>query len=353
MRLLPVSRAEQQTLITNISLLFNAGVRITDALDGILTEIRSSRLKKVIAAMRDAIESGMPFWKALQASGIVPGSTISLVRIGEESGNLKENLAIASMQEERARLFRAQIGSALLYPIIVFIIGSIVAIGIIWFAIPRLADIFRELHIELPAITRLLISFGMFIREYGFETLIGFATAVALGIYCLFYYQPIRSVGERILFFVPGVGQLIRESEIARFGYLMGTLLEAGIPIDHTIQSVARETPLVIFRRLYESLASGIEEGITFQKWFRANPESVRYIPRTVQQMLVVSERSGSLSKTFLAISKNYEARNEITGKKLSAALEPILLIVLWVGVLFLALSIFLPLYSLIGSFSG
>lgn len=353
MRLLPLSPAEQQTLITNISLLLNAGVRITDALDGILTEIRSSHLKKVIINMRDSIENGMPFYKAMQASGIVPGSTISLVRIGEESGNLNQNLAIASAQEERARLFRAQIGSALLYPIIVLIVGSIVSVGIIWFAIPRLADIFRELHIELPAITRFLIFLGDFLREHGLETLIGFAIMLAVGVYLFFYYQPVRFIGERILFFLPGIGQLIRESEVARFGYLMGTLLEAGIPIDHTIQSVARETPLAVFRRLYESLANSIEEGITFQKWFRANPASVRFIPRTVQQMLVASERSGSLSKTFLAISKNYEARNEITGKKLSAVLEPILLIVLWLGVLFLALSIFLPLYSLIGSFSG
>lgn len=348
-----LSRAEQQTLITNISLLFNAGVRITDALDGIYAEIRSSALKKQILLMRDSIEGGMPLWKALKASGVVPDSTISLVRIGEESGSLNQNLAIASAQEERSRLFRAQIGSVLLYPSIVFVTGIVVSVGVLWFAIPRLAEIFSELHIDLPPITRGLIWLGTFIGGYGIATFVMIAVVVSLVVSLFLYHPRTRGIGEHIVLVFPGIGQLIRESEIARFGYLMGTLLQAGIPIDNTISSVARETTLMAYRSMYESISKSIEEGITFQKWFHDHPRAVRLIPRTVQQMLIASEQSGSLAETFLAISRNYEARNEITGKRLSAVLEPILLIALWVGVLFLALSIFLPIYSLIGSFPG
>ena len=340
---------ERDYLVENMSMLVAGGMTVLAALDAIEGEMRSRGMKRIIAVLREEIENGSPLWRALEKTRAFKDHTISLIRIGEESGKLSQNLQLVADQEEQDRSFRSKIRSAMLYPVFVLVLTFLVGSLIAWFILPRLATVFSQLDAELPTITKWLIAGGQFMGEWGHVALPAAALFLVLLIYFLFYFKPTRFIGQSLLLAFPGVSRLIREVELSRFGYLLGTLLEAGVPVTQALNSLSQAATFPHYRRLYEHLRDRIGEGYSFQSSFKSYKKSKKLVPVPIQQLIVVAEQSGNLSPTLLKISENYAAKTEDTTKNLTVILEPILLVVVWLGVLAVAVAVILPIYSLVG----
>jgi len=112
------------------------------------------------------VESGFPLWRALEDSGLFSFRTITLVRIGEASGRLSENLKVITLQQQKERSFQSQLRSAMIYPTLIFAIAFCVGIGVTWVLLPRLATVFSDLRINLPWITEVTIGVGNFLGKY-------------------------------------------------------------------------------------------------------------------------------------------------------------------------------------------
>ncbi len=159
-------RKELDYFVENVSMLVSAGMPIASALDSIAQEVRSRRMRRVIGVMKTDIEAGEPLWKALERSRLFKEHIVSLVRIGEETGRLVENLKVIAIEERKEHLFRSRVRSAMMYPAFVFSVPIVVGIGIAWFILPKLALVFSQLKIELPLVTRVLIRAGTFLGAY-------------------------------------------------------------------------------------------------------------------------------------------------------------------------------------------
>lgn len=346
-----MSKIIREYLLENLSLLVSSGLPILVALDSIYAEVRSKEMKAIISRMKGEIEEGASLSTTLEHTRLFPEHVISLIRIGEESGRLIENLKVVRSQQEKERIFRGKIRSAMLYPVFVLSLTVIVGIGISWFILPKLAVVFSQLHIKLPALTKVLIAFGNFLGEWGFIVMPASLILASVLIYFLFFFAKTRWIGQGILYTTPGVRQLIREVELARFGYLLGTLLEAGLPIVRSLLAVEESTTLLRYRDLYRHLKQNIEDGNSFQKSFASFPKSKIFIPIPIQQLIVAGEQSGRLSETFIKIHENFDAKIDTTTKNLTVIVEPILLVIVWLGVVAVALAVILPIYSLVGEF--
>ncbi|MBI4713623.1 type II secretion system F family protein [Candidatus Uhrbacteria bacterium] len=342
---------ERDFFIENLSLLVSSGLPILSALSAIRSEVRSKKMRDIISQIFSEVEDGAPLSRALDHSHIFPEHVVSLAKIGEESGKLIDNLKVIRAQQEKERNFRSKIRSAMLYPIFVFSLSIIVGVGIAWFILPKLAIVFAQLHINLPILTRILIAFGMFLGDWGFLVVPLFIIFLLASIYLIFYFPKTKFIGQSILYLIPGVNSLMKEVELTRFGYLLGTLLQAGLSITRALLSVEESTLLFRYRNLYQYLRESVDEGNSFQKSFLSFKKIRALIPVPVQQLIVAGEQSGNLSETFLKISQNFETKTETTTKNLTVILEPILLVIVWLGVLAVALSVILPIYSLIGNF--
>lgn len=322
---------------------------ILEALDGVGAELRTRVMKRIIGTMRADIEAGNPLWRTFENAQLFSPNVISLIRIGEESGRLSENLAIVSEQERKERVFRSRIRSAMMYPLFVLGLTAVVGIGIAWFILPRLATVFAQLDVELPLITMWLIAAGNFLGEYGAIaiplTVLGLSTAL----YVIFFAPRTKHIGQSLLFSIPAIRQLILETELSRFGYLLGTLLGAGLSIVQALASLRDATDFPRYRRFYEYLEKRIEDGDSFERAFKGYRRLDRLFPMPVQQLIVSGERSGKLASVLRAVSDRYEERSETTTKDLTVILEPILLVIVWLGVVAVALAVILPIYSLIG----
>ncbi len=347
------TRSEQAYFIENLSMLAGSGMGVEQSLRSIEADLRTRGMRKVVGQVRTDIEDGFPVWKALARAGLFKDHLISLVRVGEESGKLSANLKLIAETLEKDRLFQSKIRSAMMYPVFVLGLTLVVGIGIAWFILPRLATVFAGLDLELPFITRVLIGTGVFLEANGAVVIPLVLAFFGIVLYLLFGFRKTKFIGQRMLFAIPGVTELIREVEITRFGYLLGTLLQAGVPVVRALDSVKDATVFPFYRSFYEHIRDGVRDGNSFETSFKSYPGASKLIPTPIQQLIVSGEQSGKLSATFIRVSDAYEAKMDQTTKNLTVILEPILLVIVWLGVVAVALAVILPIYSIIGGLNA
>ena len=175
---------EREYFIENLTMMLASGMDVFYALDAIKREIRSKALKTAISEMEDDISGGSTLWRALENTNLLPDHVVALVRIGEESGRLPENLKVIVIQQEKDRTFKSKIRSAMIYPILVLFLTLTIGLGIGWFILPRLASVFSELRLELPFVTKVLIQVGNFLGDYGFVAV----PAILIGVFAIIYF---------------------------------------------------------------------------------------------------------------------------------------------------------------------
>lgn len=344
---------DRDQFIENLSMLVLSGMTIIGALSSIIKQTKSPGMKAILERMLTEIEAGSTVWKALDRTRFFKGYTISLIRLGEESGNFAENLKVVALEEEKDREFKSKVKSALMYPIFVLGLTGIIGIGISWFILPKLAKIFYDLKLALPLITKVLLGFGLFLSKHGLIAVpLGIAVIAGIG-FVVFGWSKTKFLGEAIIFSIPGIKTLLLEVEVARFGYLLGTLLEAGLPVTKAIDSLASASEVLRYKKFYLALRESIDSGNSFEKSFASYKNINALIPPPVQQLIISGEQSGNLNKTLIKVGQVLEAKSDTTTKNLTIIMEPILLVIVWAGVVSVAFAVILPIYSLVGGLNN
>lgn len=345
-----ISSKDREYFTGNLAILLQSGVSVSEGLTSLVQTSSANQFKLAIQQIQRDIDEGMALWKALDRSGIVSAQTLALVQLGEQSGNLVQNLMVAAKQEEKQRIFRSKVRSALIYPSFVLSLTAIIGLGVAWFLLPKLAETFNNLQVELPYISQLFIGFGVFLRDEGLWAVpVGVVVTLVI-VYVLFFAPKTRVIGQNILFHTPGISRLMYEVEIARFGYLLGTLLNAGLSVMQALELLGRATTAVRYQALYAHLHDSFENGYSFRNSLPSYKRSQKLIPPAVQQMVIAGEQSGALPETLARVGEIYEEKADISTSNLEAMIEPLLLLVVWVGVIGVAVAVILPIYSLVGS---
>lgn len=344
-----VHSKEREYFTSNLAVLLEAGVGMDQALGGLVETSSSKAFVGAIEQMRHDIDEGTSLWRALERSSIVGPQTLALVQLGEQSGKLVQNLQVAAKQEEKQRIFRSKVRSALIYPTFVLSLTLVIGLAVAWFLLPKLADTFTNLNIELPAVSQVFIGFGIFLRDNGAWAVPAGLALGGLGLYLLFGAPKTRHLGQSLLFHIPGVSRLMYEVETARFGYLLGTLLGAGLTVMQALDLLGRATNAPNYKKFYAYLHDAFENGYSFGASLPKYKRSHKLLPAAVQQMIIAGERSGSLPETLEKIGANYEEKADTSTQNLEAMIEPILLIIVWLGVMGVAVAVILPIYSLVG----
>lgn len=339
---------ERVNVLENLSVLVDSGMSVLEALQVLERDARTRGMRFFIGTIVDAVSDGEALWRACQHTKIFPPHTISLMRIGEESGELPQMLGIIASTETRRRELRSQVQSALMYPILVVGVTVMVALGVSWFILPRLISVFGRLNVELPVVTEWLLVFAGFLKDHGMIAVPSFVALLVFVVLILFVFPRTRFIGQTLMFHTPGVNKLVREVELSRFGFFLGTLLKAGIPISAALKLLVATTSFPVYKKFFQYLLDGVMSGDSFETIFREYKKSRKLIPLPVQQMVLSAERGGALSDNFVKIGEMYEKRIALTSKNLMALLEPILLIVIWFGVVGIALAVILPIYGLL-----
>jgi type IV pilus assembly protein PilC len=341
---------EKEYVLENLAILLGSGMDIIAAMEAIALQVKSRRLKSLLQKIKTEIENGASLWQAMKESHLFHSQAISLIQLGEATGQLTQNLKMIALQQRKDRFFHSRVSSAIMYPFFVFGLSIVIGGWVVFFILPPLSNSFAALHIELPLLTRILMGLGVYISLYGFIIAPIFILLLGFFFFLFFIWSKTKYLGEFFLFHFPGIGKLLREIELGRLGYLAGILLRAGVTPVEAFASLQEAATFRFYKKFYAFLKDQLDEGQSFKKSFAQFSNVKIYIPSPMQQLIVTAEQSGRLSEAFLDLGDFYEARVDVMAKNLTVILEPLLLIFVGLIVLIIALVVITPIYHLVGS---
>jgi type IV pilus assembly protein PilC len=331
------------------STMLDAGVSLIRCLDVLQAQTNNARLRKILMDLSARVESGESLSRSMaRHPKAFSQLIIGLIRAGEVGGVLEESLQrIAGFLEKDVEL-RRKIRSALTYPVIVLLAAVGIVIFLVSWLVPQFASLFKELGIkEMPAPTQFLIDLSALFTQRWYVVII--AVVAILIAYKLFVSTRVgRRVADRVKLRVPVFGPLHHKIVMARFSRTMGTLLASGVPILQAMETVAGVVGnSVVSDAVIESRAR-IREGEKI-----ADPlQRSKMFPPMVVHMVSVGEESGSLDHMLNKIADFYENEVEMTIASLTAAIEPVMIVLLGFIVGFIVISMFLPMIEVISNLS-
>jgi len=334
----------------SLATMLASGIDIRTILKDLKAETKNKGDLALITRMQVAIENGTPIWRVAKDEKLVAEHYLALIRIGEMSGSLPENLDTIVTQIDRDRDFQNKLRSASLYPSLIGILLFIVVIVLMTFVFPKITGVYDSLNIELPTITKVMMAIGDFFSENAVWFIPTIFTTVFLIFYFLFMHPKTKKYGQMLMFKVPAIKSLIQELELARFGFLLNSLLRAGVTFPEALKLLVGSTSLFQYKTLYEFIAYYIEKGYSMDVIMEAYPNINRLIPLYPRQLLINGVRARKFQENALKIGEIYQKKNELTLKDIGTLFEPALLIIIWIGVSIFAISVIMPMYSILGN---
>jgi len=334
-------------------MMLESGVGIIQAFSSIIEQTSKKPLKHAFKEIQKDVAAGHSLSETLALyPGTFPPFFIKMVEAGEKSGTLTNTLNELAKQIEKDYELREKIKTAMLYPSIVLSLTIVIGIGISFFILPRLVTLFESFKVDLPLTTQFLISLGKIIGDWGIWILVGIAGFIII-LALLSKASGFKPFRDSIALNIPVVGKLIRYTTLSRFGFLLSTLLESGVPIDESLDAVQQTILSTPYIKMTKTMQDEIREGKSFKITFKNKKRLMKGFPLLAQQLIVSGEESGKLSNSLKNLANFYEREASSMARRMETILEPILLIFVGIVVTFVALSIITPIYQITGSINN
>lgn len=330
-------------MVKHLSIAIKSGMSLLDGLNMIKRQTKSRSLQKILETIITDIDNGIFLSASLEKFSDVFGDLfINIVRVGETSGTLTENLNYLAAEMKKHDVLRKKVRGALIYPAIVMSMTITIAVGMIVFVIPKLLDVFSNVEFELPIATRILIAISNFLQNYWIWLLVGIFGG-AVGSWLLLKINRVRLAFHYALIFMPIFGPMVKKVNMSNISRVLGLLLKSGVKIVEAVNITGSTLNNLVYRRELQRVSEATRTGEYLSKYFSKKEHLFAPI---MTNMIAVGENTGNLTENLSYLSEYYEEEVEDFTKNLSSILEPALLIILGFVVGFIALSVVLPIYE-------
>ena len=342
-----ISIGEVSTFTRQLSTMMNAGLPITDSLL-ILRSQTKGAMQKVVAQILADVEGGSSLSLAFSKHPKVFSSTYTaLLKSGEAGGVMDQVLLRLADNLEKEEEFSGKVKGALIYPAVVIVGMFVVGLVMMIFVIPRLTSLYGEFNASLPVPTKILIGVSNFLVKFWpvFLILVG-------GF--LYFLQAFRKtkVGKRkideLIFKIPVVGPLQRQVMLTELTRTLSLMVGSGVSILDGMNITAGVMGNSIISEALLDAATQVEKGFPVAFAFAKHPDAFPYI---LTQMIAVGEETGKMEEVLIKVSHIFEVESDQKVKALTSAIEPLVMVLLGIGVVFLVIAVILPIYNLTSQF--
>ena len=345
-----VTAKELAVFTRQFSVMIDAGLPLVQCLEILAGQQENKLFQKVLTGTRGAVEGGSTLSAAMkQYPKVFDPLYSNMVEAGETGGILDTILQRLSTYIEKNVKLKAAVKSALIYPIGVLSIAAGVIILLLWKVVPIFATLFAGLGVDLPLPTKIVIALSNFVGSiFGLLILVGIGAAV-FGLKVWYGTPQGRYALDSLILKLPVLGILMRKIAVARFTRTLGTLISSGVPILEGLDITAKTSGNAVVEKALFQVRKSLEEGKSLTEPLK---ESAVF-PGMVTQMISVGEQTGAMDAMLQKIADFYEDEVDAAVKDLLTALEPIMIVFLGLVVGGVVISMYLPLFSLIGKLSG
>jgi general secretion pathway protein F len=340
-----VSTLDLALATRQLATLVGAGIPLVEALGALTEQVESTRLKGLIGAVRDRVNEGAALADAMAQAGVFGDLYVSMVRAGETGGALEQVLErLAEYLEGQVRL-RNRVLSITLYPLMMLGFAVFVVAMLVTFVLPQITQLLESLNQPLPFYTRAIIGLSEFARGWWWAVVLAGVAAIA-GLRAAIRTEKGRVRWDAFKLRLPVLGKVVRLLAISRFARTLSTLLAGGIPIVKALDISKFVANNAIVGAAVERAKESLTEGASLAAPLRASGE----FPPLVIHMVDVGERSGELEPMLAKVAENYDEQVESTVTRLTALLEPVLILLMVGIVLGIIFAVLVPMLQITGS---
>lgn len=342
-----VSLVEKMMFTRNLAVMIGAGVSLPRALEISASQAKTKKFGKALSDIMEEIIKGKSFSKSLaKYPNIFSELFYSMVKVGEEAGTLEEVLKVLTQQMEKDHELRSKIKGAMVYPAV--IVSAMVGIGILMLIIvvPKLAETFSELGIELPPTTRLVIAVGSFLANFWYSLPVILLVSVIL-LRAILKTKAGKAAIDTLFLRVPIIAPIVKKTNSAYTVRTLSSLIASGVPIVRALEVVSGTLGNIYYKRAIANVAEQVKKGSKMAEVFKQYKD---IYPILVIHMIEVGEETGETSKILQKLADFFEEEVANSTKNLSAVIEPVLMLIIGAAVGFFAISIIQPIYSMLGA---
>jgi type IV pilus assembly protein PilC len=329
-----------------LATLEESGISLVTSLELLGQQNTKKPLKKIIAEMVEEIQGGSSFPEALSHYPKIFTSTYcQTIKASEQAGHLDTGLKQAAGYLEKQAAVNRKIKHAMIYPSFILLMAAGVSILLITVALPPLVNLFKSLNAQLPWMTRLLITVATFLLDNGLYVLAGLAFIIMLSVFLL-RLPSVKLARDRYLLKIPGIGNIIIERSMQYFCQTTAMLVQAGLRLPAIMDIIIQSSRNRIIHQALGQVRDSLMMGEGLSQPMGKN----RLFPPLLVEMVVVGEKTGALDSTLVTLADFYEKKVSRRIDSLVAMIEPALTVIVGLVVIFIALSMITPLYSILRS---
>lgn len=323
----------------------NAGIAITRCLDTLARQQHNTYFSKLLLQIKNDVASGLPLSGAMAKYPRVFNSMmISLLLAAEETGTLDTTLEQLALAFESEVALRQQISAGMRYPMIVSVAATLVVTFVMIFVIPQFKEIFDSLGAKLPWMTQIVMVTALAMKRFWFLFL-GAYFAIPWLLSLINSLPGGREALDQIKLKLPVFGDLNRKIILSRISRVFATMLSAGVPVLKSLTIVEQSALNAIYERSIATVRNAVREGRSISGPLEAFP---RLYPPMMTAMIAVGEESGTLDQMLLKVNQFYTQEVETMVRKLTALLEPVMIMVLGTIIGFIVVALWMPLFKVI-----
>jgi type II secretory pathway component PulF len=319
-----ISKSQLTDFTKQLATLLNSGIKLTEALSVLTLQMSNQRFKTALTEIRDRVVTGESFTDALKDyDTYFDVIYVAMVRVGEVTGTLGESLkTIANFMEKRQRV-ESKVLTVMIYPIVLVIFCLLAVVILTTMVIPVIGKQIQQAGQELPWITQQLMNFSHILTSWRVLILLAGMVLVAMAFRRFFRTDRGAYLRDRVLLSLPIFGPLIKQRVVGRFASTLSTLIGSGLSVAESLRVVAETTGNTLMRRAIQQARERILAGADIATPLRDSG----VIDPAIAHMVAVGEKSGELETMLKCISENLEASSDVVIERLSAAVEPLIII--------------------------
>ena len=327
----------------HLAVIAKAGIPLLESLKILQKEAHSKSLKTILETTIDDVSSGQFLSASLDKYKNIFGNLfINIIRVGESTGILPENLNYLADELKKKQELRRKIIGALIYPIVI-LVATLGITGLLTvFIFPKILPVFKSLNVELPLTTKILIVISEILTNYGALAFLGIIVLI-ISFWLVLKLKTVKFYYHKFLTYVPVLGSMVRNVNLSNFCRTLGLALKSGIRVVEAINITGESLTNTVYKKELAEAAEEVRKGGSLAPFFSRNEH---LFPAVLSQMISVGETAGNLSETLIYLSEFYESEVNESTKNLSNVLEPVLMIFMGAIVGFVALSIITPIYE-------
>ena len=321
--------------------LIKAGLPILRALDLLATRASAPKLRPVLTQIRDRVREGKSLSEAVDEAGVFSKVYSTAILAGEKSGNLSGVLEYYIAYQRVSTGVQKKILAALVYPALLIVVATIIVTYLVTFVVPKFGALYRDLGVELPRPTKILIAITVDYRSY----ILAIIALLALAVAGVFFWSRSEEGGvafDRLKFKLPVLGPTLLKFQVAQFSRTLATLLTGGTPLVAALATASDSIGSKLLRGTVTNATQMVREGESLHSALSAK----RVMPEMALDMIEVGESSGALAPMLNSVAEFYEEEVAVKLGALVSLIEPLLLVFMGLIVAFILISLYLPIFS-------